>query len=159
MQLHVTVMQKKKKSFPFQVQSAIKIHSCSTHLPLTCPCALVTSWPVTPWRLERALPKACELAMEPMAAAAAAAAAWLASGLLTSCKERKDQGETTERGTGTAHGYNIHWGQEVLSTVGSCKGPRTHWRGPSEHSLWSCKVWRRLDWGWKENILHQHWAT
>lgn len=80
----------KRNPFPFWVQSAIKIHSCS-RLPLTCPCALVTSWPVTPWRLETALPKACELAREPMAAAAAAA--WLARGLLTSCKERKDQGE------------------------------------------------------------------
>lgn len=85
-------MQKKFISFP---SSSCHTNSLLFPLPLTCPCALVTSWPVTPCRLERVLPKACELAMEPMAAAAAAAAAWLASGLLTSCKERKDQGETT----------------------------------------------------------------
>ena len=46
---------------------------------LTCPCALVTSCPVAPWRLDKALPNTWEPAMEPMAAAAATAA-WLARG-------------------------------------------------------------------------------
>lgn len=143
MRLHITVMQKKFISFP--VQSAIKIHSCS-HLPLTCPCALVTSWPVTPWRLERALPKACELAMEPIAAAAAAA--WLASGLLTSCKERKDQGEN-------------HWEAQAQHTDTTFTQERL-FSPPRAHA-------RALDsleghggpsiWGWKEMVLHEHRAS
>lgn len=134
MRLHITVMQ--RNSFPFRVQSAIKIHSCF-HLPLTCPCALVTSWPVTPWRLERALPKACELAMEPMAAAAAAA--WLARGLLTSCKERKDQGENHHEAQ-EQHTDTTFTGDVVLVPIRSCKGPWTHWRGlvsnPAEALGW-----------------------
>lgn len=133
MRLHITVMQKKFISFPSSICRK-RIHSYS-HLPLTCPCALVTSWPVTPWRLERALPKACELAMEPMAAAAAAA--WLARGLLTSCKERKDQGENH-------HEAEQPHSDTTFPPTCSCKGPRTHCRVPLRDSL------KMISWGQRQ---------
>lgn len=44
---------------------------------LTCPCALVTSCPVAPCRLDKVFPNTWDPAMDPMAAAAAT---WLASG-------------------------------------------------------------------------------
>lgn len=143
-------MQKKFISFP---SSSCHTNSLLFPLPLTCPCALVTSWPVTPCRLERVLPKACELAMEPMAAAAAAAAAWLASGLLTSCKERKDQGETTT---------HRHSTTEKTFTLGrrfSLQTAHAKVREPSE-GAWgmlseAAEFGRGWKWGWKGNILHQ----
>lgn len=97
--------------------------------------------------------------MEPMAAAAAAAAAWLASGLLTSCKERKDQGETTKRGIGTAHEYNFHWEEKVLPQLAHAKGSGSIGGGlvniPSE-AMGVGGCWKS---GWKENILHQCWVA
>lgn len=53
--------------------ASFKCAACVQYIG-TCPCALVTSCPVTPCRLERALPNTCDPAIEPIAAAAATAA-------------------------------------------------------------------------------------